>query len=173
MTTDIVGKDHAHALRLDAEATPEVKKARLHRKVATSILFESNGGQQRGEATLPEVRLAVAEPGLDIGNVEQCLEALAESCYFLAAEKNRYRFSFQPNLNKLLADRRASDQRRPSIEMRPRRRSRRSSRPEGRRARLLPAEEQPDPRPSGPPPGGPPAETCRAEDAATRRPWSP
>jgi hypothetical protein len=108
VTTDIAGKDHAHAFRLDAEATPEVKKARLHRKVATSILFESNGGQQRGEATLPEVRLAVAEPGLDIGSVEQCLEALADNCYFLAAERNRYRFSFQPNLNKLLADRRAS-----------------------------------------------------------------
>ena len=108
VTTDIGGKDHAHALRLDTEATPELKKARLHRKVATTILFESNGGQQRGEATLPEVRLAVAEPGLDIGNVEQCLEALTDSCYFLAAEKNRYRFSFQPNLNKLLADRRAS-----------------------------------------------------------------
>jgi hypothetical protein len=108
VTTDIAGKDHAHALRLDAEATPELKKARLHRKVATTILFESNGGQQRGEATLPEVRLAVAEPELDIGNVEQCLEALTDSCYFLAAEKSRYRFSFQPNLNKLLADRRAS-----------------------------------------------------------------
>jgi hypothetical protein len=108
VTTDIAGKDHAHALRLDAEATPEVKKARLHRKVATAILFESNGGQQKGEATLPEVRLAVAEPGLDIGSVEQCLEALADNCYFLAAERNRYRFSFQPNLNKLLADRRAS-----------------------------------------------------------------
>lgn len=108
VTTDIAGKDHAHALRLDAEATPELKKARLHRKVATTILFESNGGQQRGEATLPEVRLAVAEPALDIGNVEQCLEALTDSCYFLAAEKSRYRFSFQPNLNKLLADRRAS-----------------------------------------------------------------
>ena len=108
MTTDIAGKDHAHALRLDTEATSDLKKARLHRKVATTILFESNGGQQRGEATLPEVRLAVAEPALDIGNVEQCLEALADHCYFLAAEKNRYRFSFQPNLNKLLADRRAS-----------------------------------------------------------------
>jgi hypothetical protein len=108
VTTDIAGKDHAHALRLDTEATPELKKARLHRKVATTILFESNGGQQRGEATLPEVRLAVAEPALDIGSVEQCLEALTDSCYFLAAEKNRYRFSFQPNLNKLLADRRAS-----------------------------------------------------------------
>lgn len=108
VTTDIAGTDHAHALRLDAEATQEIKKARLHRKVATTILFESNGGQQRGDATLPEVRLAVAEPGLDIGNVEQCLEALTDACYFLAAEKNRYRFSFQPNLNKLLADRRAS-----------------------------------------------------------------
>lgn len=108
VTTDIAGKDYAHALRLDAEATAEVKKARLHRKVATSILFESNGGQQRGEATLAEIRLAVAEPELDIGNVEQCLEALGDACYFLSVERNRYRFSFQPNLNKLLADRRAS-----------------------------------------------------------------
>ena len=74
VTTDIAGAEHAHAVRLDAEASPEVKKARLHRKVATSIFFESNGGQHRGEATLPEIRLAVAEPGLDIGNVEQCLE---------------------------------------------------------------------------------------------------
>jgi hypothetical protein len=108
VTTDIAGKDHAHAIRIDAEATAEVKKARLHRKVATVVLFESNGGQQRGEATLPEIRLAVAEPGLDIGNVEQCLEALSDTCYFLAAERNHYRFSFQPNLNKLLSDRRAS-----------------------------------------------------------------
>ena len=108
VTTDIVGNQHAHALRLDKEATPDVKKARLHRKVATAIFFESNGGQQTGEATLPEVRLAVAEPDLDIGNVEQTLETLSDTCYYLSAEKNRYRFSFQPNLNKLLADRRAS-----------------------------------------------------------------
>ena len=108
VTTDIAGREYAHALRLDKKATAELKKARLHRKVATAIFFESNGGQQRGEATLPEVRLAVAEPDLDIGNVEQSLEALADTCYFLSAEKNRYRFSFQPNLNKLLADRRAS-----------------------------------------------------------------
>ena len=108
VTTDIVGREHAHALRLDKEASAEVSKARLHRKMATVIFFESNGGQQQGEATLPEVRLAVAEPDLDIANVEQSLDTLADTCYFLSAEKNRYRFSFQPNLNKLLADRRAS-----------------------------------------------------------------
>ncbi len=108
VTTDIVGKRHAHALRLDTEGTADARKARLHRKVATAIFFESNGGQQRGEATLPEVRLAAAGPGLDIGSVEQSLETLADTCYFLSAERTRYRFSFQPNLNKLLADRRAS-----------------------------------------------------------------
>ena len=108
VTTDIAGKEHAHALRLDNEARVEIKKARLHRKIATTIFFESNGGQQKGTATLPEVRLAVAEPSLDIGNVEQCLESLSDACYYLVAERNRFRFSFQPNLNKLLADRRAS-----------------------------------------------------------------
>lgn len=108
VTTDICGKKDAFAVRLDNEATDTIKKARLHRKVATAIFFESNGGQSRGEATIPEIRLAVAEPSLEIGNVETVLETLTESCYFLAVERNRYRFSLSPNLNKLLADRRAN-----------------------------------------------------------------
>lgn len=109
VTTDICGKKDSHATRLDAEAVDTIKKARLHRKVATTIFFESNGGQAKeGEATVPEVRLAVAEPDLDIGNVETALEALTESCYFLRIEGNKYRFGLAPNLNKLLADRRAN-----------------------------------------------------------------
>ncbi|MBI4706258.1 MAG: ATP-binding protein [Deltaproteobacteria bacterium] len=108
VTTDVMGRPEAHALRLDAEATDAVRKARLHRKVATAIFFESNGGQQKGTATGPELRLAAGEPGIDLGSVDQCLEALAEACYFLHAEHGRYRFGFKPNLNKLLADRRAS-----------------------------------------------------------------
>jgi hypothetical protein len=108
VTTDICGSANANATRLDKEAVDTIKKARLHRKVATSVFFESNGGQARADATAPEIRMDVAEPGLDIGNVETVLEALASSCYFLSVEKNRYRFSLSPNLNKLLADRRAS-----------------------------------------------------------------
>ena len=97
-------------MRLDAEAVETIQKARLHRKVATTIFFESNGGQTRAEATVPEIRLAVAEPDLDIGNVETALEALTSACYYLTAERNRYRFSLKENLNKRLADRRASVQ---------------------------------------------------------------
>jgi hypothetical protein len=110
VTTDICGKKDSHALRLDKEAIETIRKARLHQKVATTIFFESNGGQAKTEATLPEIRLAVAEPDLDIGNVETALDALSTTCYYLSAEKNRYRFSLSPNLNKLLADRRASVQ---------------------------------------------------------------
>jgi len=63
--------------------------------VATAIFFESNGGQAKADATQPEIRLAVAEPSLDIGNVETALESLAEACYYLAVERNRYRFTLR------------------------------------------------------------------------------
>ena len=108
VTTDICGKRDSHATRLDAEAQETIKNARLHRKVSTAIFFESNGGQAKAEATVPEIRFAVAEPGLDIGNVETALEALTESCYYLAVERNRYHFSLKENLNKRFCDRRAT-----------------------------------------------------------------
>jgi hypothetical protein len=108
VTTDICGKPDSHATRLDQEAVDAIKKARLHRKVATAVFFESNGGQARAEATAPEIRMDVGEPGIDIGNVETALETMASSCYYLSVERNRYRFSLSPNLNKLLADRRAT-----------------------------------------------------------------
>ena len=108
VTTDIAGKKDSHAIRLDEEAVDTIKKVRLHRKVATTIFFESNGGQTRNEATVPEVRLAVAGPAVDLGNIETALEGLTDSCYYLASERNRYYFSLKENLNKRFADRRAS-----------------------------------------------------------------
>lgn len=108
VTTDICGKKDSHALRLDNEAVEAIRKARLHRKVATTIFFESNGGMSRAEATAPEIRLAVAEPEIDIGHVETVLEALTDACYYLTVERNHYHFSFKENLNKRYADRRAN-----------------------------------------------------------------
>jgi hypothetical protein len=110
VTTDIAGKKEANAARLDREAPEGLKKARLHQKVATTILFESNGGQTKAEATMPEIRFGVAEPDLDIANVETAIEGLAASCYYLSSDQNRYRFSLSPNLNKILIDRRGSIQ---------------------------------------------------------------
>jgi hypothetical protein len=108
VTTDICGKKDSHALRLDNEATEAIRKDRVHRKVATSIFFESNGGIVKADASVPEIRLDVAEPEMDIGNIETALEALTDSCYYLTVERNRYHFSFRENLNKRYADRRAN-----------------------------------------------------------------
>jgi len=113
VTTDICGKKDSNAVRLDKEAIDSIKKSRLHRKVATTIFFESNGGQSQGYTTLPEIRLAVSEPDLDIANVETVIDGLVPpdgACYYMDAAKNRYWFSIKPNLNKLLSDRRASVQ---------------------------------------------------------------
>ncbi len=105
--SDIAGPE-AFAERLDAEAPDSLRLARVHRKVATAIFFESSGGQIKERATLPELRLAVGEPGLEVGNVETALDALREACYYLAVEGNEYRFSTKANLNRRLADRRAA-----------------------------------------------------------------
>lgn len=108
ITTDVCGKKDSHATRLDVEAVDTIQRARLHRKIATTIFFESNGGMSRATATIPEIRLAVSEPDMDVGNVETVLEALTDSCYYLTVERNRYHFSFKENLNKRYADRRAN-----------------------------------------------------------------
>lgn len=104
---DIAGED-AHATKLDAEAVGTLKEMRLRRKVASVIFFESSGGQIREGATIPEIRLSVGEPGVDIGNIETALENLISVCYYLNTDGNRYWFSIRPTLNKLLADRRAT-----------------------------------------------------------------
>jgi hypothetical protein len=108
VTTDISGKKDSFAIRMDKEAGDDIKKARLHLKTATAIFFESNGGQSQDTATLPEIRLAVGEPDTDLGNVDTVLETLSASCFFMTGEGNKYKFSFKPNLNRLLADRRAN-----------------------------------------------------------------
>ncbi len=110
LTTDICGRKESHAVRLDAEAVESIKKSRLHQKVASLIFFESNGGQShtRQYASVPEIRMAVGNPFTDIGNVETALDALTDACYYLTAEKNRYRFTLKENLNKRFADRKAN-----------------------------------------------------------------
>jgi hypothetical protein len=109
VATDIAGSKESHAVLLDREAEETLRKACVHQKSATAVFFESNGGQgqNRQLATVPELRLAVAGPTIDIGNVETALESLTDRCYYLTLERNSYYFSMRENLNKRYSDRRA------------------------------------------------------------------
>ncbi len=104
--SDIAGQE-AHAVRMDADSPDSVRQLKLYQRVATAVFFESSGGQVRNEATLPEVRLAVGEPDLEIGNIETVLDDLVRRCYYLDARGMAYWVSHVPTLNKILADRRA------------------------------------------------------------------
>jgi hypothetical protein len=112
VATDIAGKKDAHAVRLDREAPESIKKSSLHRKVAAAIFFESNGGmsQSKAEAALPEIRAAVGGPDLNLVDVDNVLEALVGTCYYLNWDRNRYRFGLTPNLNQMLVTRRGAVQ---------------------------------------------------------------
>ncbi|MEK6780102.1 MAG: AAA family ATPase [Bacteroidota bacterium] len=111
VTTDIAGNADAHAVRLDNEAIDAIKKSRLHKKCATTIFFESNGGQSaHGLATIPEIKLSVGDPDLDIGLVDGVIQELLDACYYLTAVNNKYKYSIHENLIKRFSDRRASIQ---------------------------------------------------------------
>lgn len=108
VTTDVAGRKESHAVMLDDESTETVRAERLHQKVATVVFFESNGGTVRSEATLPEIRLAVGRPELDLGNIETALDALVDKGYYIIVEKTNYKFSLKENLNKRFTDKKAS-----------------------------------------------------------------
>jgi hypothetical protein len=112
VTTDIIGKSDAHAFRLDKEADTAVKKAQLHRKVATTIFFESNGGmsQSKADASVPEIKTDVFGPDMNLADLDNVLEGLATTCYYLNWDRNRYRFGLSPNLNQILVSRRGAVQ---------------------------------------------------------------
>ena len=112
VTTDIIGKSDAHAARLDREADEAVKKAQLHRKVATTIFFESNGGmsQSKADASVPEIKTAVFGPDANLADLDNVLEGLATTCFYLNWDRNRYRFGLSPNLNQILVSRRGAVQ---------------------------------------------------------------
>jgi hypothetical protein len=108
VTTDIAGRKDSHAVALDAEAVDAIRQENLHQKVATAIFFESNGGTTKSEATIPEIRLAIGHPGLDLGSIETALDALVERSYYIVVEKKNYKFSLKENPNKRFADKRAN-----------------------------------------------------------------
>ena len=103
---DIAGVQ-AHARALDADSKGPVRD--IHRRVGTTMLFESSGGQVERVAHLPELRFALGEPSIDTTSVDTAAMALEERSYFLRrVGTDGYRISYRPTIKKVVNDRRAS-----------------------------------------------------------------
>jgi hypothetical protein len=109
VTTDIAGKNDSHAVRFDQDSTGAIQKLALHKKCGVTIFFESNGGQTADKlCTLPEIKLNLCDPELDIGLIDTVLQDLVDGCYYLTTAGAKYKFSTQENLIKRFSDKKAT-----------------------------------------------------------------
>ena len=103
---DIAGAQ-AHARALDADGKGPLRD--IHRRVGTTMLFESSGGQVDRVAHLPELRFALGEPAVETTSVDSAAMALEERSYFVRrVGTDGYRISYRPTIKKVVNDRRAS-----------------------------------------------------------------
>jgi hypothetical protein len=104
--SDISGAQ-SHARALDADTTGALRN--IHRRVATTILFESSGGQIDKIAHLPELRFALGEPEVDTTSVDTAAFTLEDKSYFIRRiGSDGFKISHQPTMKKVVSDRRAS-----------------------------------------------------------------
>ena len=103
---DISG-GQSHARALDADTKGPLRN--IHRRVGTSILFESSGGQTDKVAHLPELRFALGEPEVDTTSVDNAAYALEAKAFFIRKlGSDGFQIRHQPTLKKVVSDRRAS-----------------------------------------------------------------
>ena len=103
---DLAG-ERSHAQALDADARGALRD--IHRRVGTTILFESSGGQVNKEAHLPELRFALGEPEVDTTTIDNAAAALEAAGFFIRkVGTDGYRIHHQATLKKVVSDRRAS-----------------------------------------------------------------
>ena len=103
---DVAG-EQAHARALDADTKGALRD--VHRRVGTTMLFESSGGQVDRVAHLPELRFALGEPAVDTTSVDTAAAKLEERAYFLRrVGTDGFRIDYRPTIRKVVNDRRAS-----------------------------------------------------------------
>ena len=97
----------SHAKALDVDAQGVLRD--IHRRVGTTILFESSGGQVDRVAHLPELRFALGEPDVDTATIDNAASALETSAFFIRkVGTDGYRIHHQATLKKVVSDRRTS-----------------------------------------------------------------
>jgi hypothetical protein len=104
--TDIAG-ERSHARTLDADTKAVLRD--IHRRVGTTILFESSGGQIHKVAHLPELRFALGEPELDTTSVDTAAATLeAKAFFFQKVGADGYKVFHKAKIDKAVHDRKAS-----------------------------------------------------------------
>ena len=104
--TDVSG-ERSHARTLDADSKGVLRD--IHRRVGTTILFESSGGQIDKIAHLPELRFALGEPEVDTTSIDNAAFGLEGRAFFLQrVGSDGFRIFHKAKIDKAVHDRKAS-----------------------------------------------------------------
>ena len=103
IASDISGTS-AKAPQIDREMGSEYAEEHLAEGISVvAFLFSITSGREKG-ATEAQIRLSILHPGLPSAVVPDALSKLSRRLHYLYTDNGLYRFSTQPNLNRILVD---------------------------------------------------------------------
>ncbi|MBN1136865.1 MAG: DUF499 domain-containing protein, partial [Anaerolineae bacterium] len=97
-----VANHGAKAMQIDQALGSEYARERVAQGLATGIFLYSHSGSRERGGTEPQLRLSLLHPGMPPAIVADALDRLAKQLWYLYGDGGVWRFSAQPNLNKIL-----------------------------------------------------------------------
>jgi hypothetical protein len=106
LNADIIRND-SKAAEEDRRRGGEVEKYKIAVGLATTAFLNSFGADKVVGASAPQMLIGVTRPnaGLSRGVLDDVRDALAGSLWYMRYEGGRYRFTTEPNLNKVIVER--------------------------------------------------------------------
>src|SRR5207302_341187 len=106
---------NADIIRADSKATEEdnrrggqVKELRLATSLATTAFLDSFGPDKVLGASAAQLILGTGRPGVSRGLLDDVRDSLESLLWYMRLEGGRYRFTTEPNLNKVVLEREAA-----------------------------------------------------------------
>ncbi|MFD0782394.1 ATP-binding protein [Micromonospora azadirachtae] len=107
LNADIIRPD-SKAQEEDARRGGQVKDAMLATGLATTAFLDSFGPDKVLGASAVHMLLGVGRPGMSRGLIEDVRDTLEGLLWYMRLEGGRYRFTTEPNLNKVVLEREAA-----------------------------------------------------------------
>jgi hypothetical protein len=104
LNADIIRSD-SKAPEEDRRRGGQVEQLRLATGLATTAFLHSFGSDKVLGASAAQMLVGVGRPGLSRGLIEDVRDTLENSLWFMRLEGGRYRFTTEPNLNKVVLER--------------------------------------------------------------------
>ena len=104
LNADIIRSD-SKAVEEDRRRGGDIARQRIAVGLATSAFLHSFGSDRVTGASSAQMLVGAGRPGISRGALDDVRDALAGSLWYMRHEGGRYRFTTEPNLNKIIVER--------------------------------------------------------------------